>query len=110
VSAQEILLAQEASQSPRVDDKIYNYLVQIAKRTREDTQLSHGVSVRALKDLISLCKSRAWLRGLDYVTPDDVQKMAIPCLSHRIAARQLTSRALQEEYIRELLRQVPLPL
>jgi len=110
VSGPDLLLAQKESQTPLVDDKIYDYLVKIARQTREDTQLNHGVSVRALKDLICLCKSRAWLKGFDYVTPDDVQKMAVPCLSHRVSGRHLTNRFLQEEYIRELLRQVPLPL
>ena len=58
--------------------------MRIAEETRRDRSVSLGASPRA--SLMLLTASMAWalLHGRDYVLPDDVQRLAVPVLAHRI--------------------------
>jgi MoxR-like ATPase len=93
VSHEEIMQAQKLVQHIYVDDKIVDYIIDIVFATREPKKygldkltsyLVYGVSPRGSLALHVAAKSRAFLRGRYYVTPDDVKLVALQVLRHRL--------------------------
>jgi MoxR-like ATPase len=71
----------------RCEPPVLGYIVALAQATRQSPSLSLGVSPRGAAMLLHAAKAWAWLSGREYVTPDDVQALARPCLRHRIQIR-----------------------
>ncbi len=76
--------AQQELKSVTVEEALFSYIVQIARRTREWPSLSLGASPRAAVSLMAVSKAVAALDGRDYVIPDDVKASSRPVLRHRI--------------------------
>lgn len=70
-----------------VSSAVRGYLLDIVDATRTNPQLAAGASPRAAIGLQRAAQAWALLAGRDFVVPDDVQQLATPCLSHRVAAR-----------------------
>jgi len=71
-------------------EKVYSakevraYISNIAAASRRSNALQLGVSTRAAISLLRAAQARALLEGRDFVTPEDVQRMAEPVLAHRL--------------------------
>ena len=71
-------------------EKVYSarevraYISAIAAASRRSNALQLGVSTRAAISLLRASQAQALLDGRDYVTPEDVQRMAEPVLAHRL--------------------------
>jgi MoxR-like ATPase len=84
--------AQSEISKINVSRAIAEYIVDLVQATRhperygEDLQrwIRRGSSARATLALHRTARASAWLEGRDYVTPDDVRSVLVPCLSHRI--------------------------
>lgn len=70
--------------SLKVEPKLLAYAAQISNETRNNKSLYLGASPRATLALINGAKAIAGMAGRDFVTPDDIIKVAIPVLGHRI--------------------------
>ena len=70
-----------------VSDPIKAYIIAIADATRQSDRLRLGVSPRGTLALMKASQAWAAMSGRDYVIPDDVKKVAVPVLSHRIITR-----------------------
>jgi MoxR-like ATPase len=68
----------------RVDDRVYDYAVRIVRQTRQSPSLAIGSGPRGGIALVRAGRAVALLAGRDFVTPDDVKCMALPCLRHRL--------------------------
>jgi MoxR-like ATPase len=71
----------------RVDPALFDYLLALARETRQSPSLSLGVSPRGVAMLLSASKAWAYLSGRDFVTPDDVKSLTKPAWRHRIVVR-----------------------
>jgi MoxR-like ATPase len=67
-----------------VEDNLFNYIAQIVQATRANKSLYLGASPRASVALLNSAKALATLRGRDFITPEDVQELAVPVLRHRV--------------------------
>lgn len=67
-----------------VSDEVIGYIETIVRATRRDRNVSLGASPRAGVSLLIASKAMALLRGRDFVTPDDIKRMAMPVLRHRL--------------------------
>ncbi len=67
-----------------IKDTVLAYIVDIARETRNNPSIQHGVSPRAATMLASCSRARAALEGRDYVIPDDVKTLALPVFRHRL--------------------------
>jgi MoxR-like ATPase len=111
VSAEEIVQCQQAVRAVRVDEKLARYIVDLIRRTREHTDVLLGASPRASLALYRAAQALAAVRGHDFVTPDDIKRLAPAILCHRIILkpesrlRKVTARAVVEE----LLDMTPVP-
>ncbi|HEX8102364.1 MAG TPA: MoxR family ATPase [Solirubrobacteraceae bacterium] len=94
-----------------VGEDVARYVVAVARRTRELPSVTLGASPRAAVHLLAAAKAAARLEGRDFVTPDDVGRMAAPVLRHRLV---LTPEAELERFspddaVRTALSEVPVP-
>src|SRR3989338_9027202 len=99
-----------------VDLKIINYISQIVRGTREHEKVELGASSRGSLSLLKVSRAYAFVRGRDFVVPDDVKYFAVDALSHRITVKMdyamegtKSQRALQQQVVQEVLDSVPVP-
>jgi MoxR-like ATPase len=95
----------------QVAPEVLDYVAAVVRRTRELPSVALGGSPRATVHLLGAAKAAARLAGRDFVTPDDVGRMALPVLRHRLV---LTPEAELERYtpesaVRGALDAVPVP-
>ncbi|MCS6918702.1 MAG: MoxR family ATPase, partial [Fimbriimonadales bacterium] len=90
---------------------VRRYLVDVVNATRRHPKVMLGASPRASLALMQGAQAHALLTDRNYVTPDDVQHMAIPVLAHRLMLRSDGVGATRAEtVIREILNQIPVPI
>lgn len=94
-----------------VADKVLEYIVNLARATREDGAVELGVSPRGATMLLHAAKAWAWMGARSYVTPDEVQAMARPALRHRIRLRAdvVLDGTSPDEVLSDILAAVPVP-
>ncbi len=68
----------------RVEPALFQYIVEIVRRTRDWPAFSMGASPRAAVSLMMVAKAFAGLEARDYMIPDDVKAAALPVLRHRV--------------------------
>ena len=67
-----------------VHEKVVDYIIALINRTRGCADLLRGASPRATIALTSMAKAHAYLSGRNYVVPQDVQKVFLPVITHRL--------------------------
>ena len=80
-----VLQLQKLAALQRVDRQVIDYAVRLARATREYPGLAVGASSRGALALVRGGRAVAMLSGRDYVTPDDIKRIALPALRHRVA-------------------------
>jgi MoxR-like ATPase len=70
-----------------VDETLEHYILSIVQATRSHTEIALGASPRGSLALYKTSQALAGLRGRDYVTPDDVKRMAPITLGHRLIVK-----------------------
>ncbi|MBR6513736.1 MAG: MoxR family ATPase [Clostridia bacterium] len=112
-NAKDISEAQRLIPQVKVSDAVAGYMVAISNATRQDRRIRLGVSPRGTLALMRLSQAYAAMRGRDYVLPDDVKAVAVPCLAHRIISSQGRSLSVvesNEALITSVLDTVPAPI
>ena len=82
--AEGLLAMQAGVERVHVDADILRYCVDLAAATRADRTVEVGASPRGSQALMLVARSLAVMDGRDYVTPDDVKRVAVPALAHRL--------------------------
>lgn len=67
-----------------VEPKLIEYVAKIVHETRNNKSIYLGASPRASLAMVNSAKAIAAMQGRDFVTPEDIIKVAAPVLSHRI--------------------------
>ncbi len=108
----EVLKMQQERQEIRVEDSVRDYIVRVARATRQHPEIMLGASPRATLSLFQASQAWAALRGRDYVIPDDIKAMAPSVLTHRLMISpqaQLRGR-LPEELVEDIVDSVAVPV
>ena len=111
VSAEEVVKMQKAVEEVHVEDSVLEYIVDLVRATREASETEVGSSPRGSLALLKLSRALAAIRGRDYVIPDDVKRVAIPALAHRLILRRefWYTNVTQESIVGRLLETVEVP-
>lgn len=90
---------------------IKEYIIDLARASREHSALALGASPRASIQLLRATKALAVLRQRDHVLPDDVQELAGPVLAHRLmlSGKAKAGGITADEVVAQLLTDTPLP-
>ncbi|MFB7252270.1 AAA family ATPase [Microbacterium sp. NPDC056234] len=84
IDAAQLREVQAAVEAIHVDPDVARYCVDLARGTRAAQNVSVGASPRGSQSLLLLGRALAALDGRDYVRPDDIKRIAVPVLAHRL--------------------------
>ncbi len=95
----------------RIDEQLYRYIVTLITATRKSSKLALGASPRASVALMRLAQAYAFIRGRDYVLPDDIGSLFRTAVAHRLMLRQEAKLANQstDDVLNEILRTTDVP-
>ncbi len=107
-----VLHLQQSVRLIQVEQSVREYVVRVARATREHPAVELGVSPRGTLALYRTAQALAALRGREYVIPDDIKRLAPFVLTHRIIIRPQTRLRgrTAEQVIGEIVDAVPVPV
>ncbi|WP_436344416.1 AAA family ATPase [Natronorubrum sp. FCH18a] len=95
----------------RVDEDLLEYIATLARKTRTDGRVETGVSPRGTQRLFEAARAYAVVTGREYVSPDDIKRVARPVLAHRLVLTPdaTVNDADKGRIIERVLESVPVP-
>jgi MoxR-like ATPase len=111
VSVEEVHQASVQAREVQVDSSVIQYATELVRRTRDDSRIKLGASPRATATLYRCGQAYAFLQGRDYVMPDDIKRLAIPVLAHRVIVETKAAFSGDSKHglIQELVDSQPVP-
>lgn len=91
------------------DDDLMDYLLDITGETRDSGRFLVGASPRASLGLMRAAQSLALIEGRDFCVPDDIKRLTVPVLAHRLVVSHSTDANASEEALLELLDTITVP-
>ncbi|MGD6993653.1 AAA family ATPase [Sutcliffiella horikoshii] len=110
-SKEEVLELQEQVKQVKVSSVVEDYILEIVHMTRNHEEIELGVSPRGTLALMRAAQGSAFVNGREYVTPEDVKKMAPYVLSHRLVLTMEGSlKKTNQQVVTEVLARVVVPV
>ncbi len=112
VSAEDLRSLQAAVKQVQIADVVRSYLIAIVRATRDAEELELGASPRGSLALYRTSQAYAALQGRAWVLPDDVKRMTVPALSHRLILHpeaRLRGRSAAR-IVQQIVERVPVPV
>ena len=114
LKGEEVVALQKRVEKVKMEETLLEYLLEIVERTRSNERFQLGVSPRGAIALHRCAQARALVDGRDYCVPDDVKRLAVPCIAHRVilASRRRDggwTSTETAEAVAELVENVPVP-
>ncbi|MGE0870503.1 MAG: AAA family ATPase [Kofleriaceae bacterium] len=105
---------QDGVETIRVDDALLDYAMSIVEETRHHPAIAVGVSTRGALAWYRAAQAAALAGGRDFVVPDDLKSLAVPCLAHRLVLAQAIdslsrARTEAERWVAEIVQRVAVP-
>ncbi|HWR61954.1 MAG TPA: MoxR family ATPase [Clostridia bacterium] len=112
ISAADVLELRRGAEQVHVDDSIQDYIVNIVRATREHRDIYLGCSPRSTLALFNNCRAMAFISGREYVLPDDVRKLAVCTLAHRLILKSeaVMQEKSQDSVLLEVLNNIRVPV
>ncbi len=121
LTTDDLLALQRQADAVYVDPALFEYAVRLATATREPEAhgapevaryVMYGASPRASINLILSARALAFVRGRDYVLPQDVRDMALDVMRHRLVLsfEALTEDVTADDVLRTVVARVPVPV
>jgi MoxR-like ATPase len=110
-SGDELLGLQRQCRRVYVDPSVRDYIVSLVRATREHEDVRLGASPRASLSLHRAAQAMAAVQGRTHVLPDDIKRLAVPALAHRLIIRteaRLHDRSA-ERIVTDIVNTVPVP-
>jgi MoxR-like ATPase len=112
LAAHEVTALQQAVRHVRVDESLNDYILDLIHATRSHPEVHLGGSTRAALGLYRASQALALIDGRDYAIPDDVKRLAVAVLGHRLLTRGHPADGrgdAGEDVVREILDRTPVP-
>jgi MoxR-like ATPase len=109
--AAEIRKAQQQTREVFVEPSVRRYILEIIQQTRHNPAIALGGSPRASLALYRATQALALITGRDFALPDDVKRLAVPVLGHRLilSTEAYLHNTSKEKLIADILSVVPVP-
>ena len=110
-SLAEVVALKHAVENIRISAELKRYAVDLVAATRTASGVQLGASPRASIALMKIAQAETLFDGFDFVTPEQLQKLAVPVIAHRLVLEPqsrfsgVTSRGVVED----ILKKVPVP-
>ena len=107
----EVLAMKRAVEAVRVSEELKRYIVDLVGATRGASGVQLGASPRASLALMKSAQALSLFEGLDFVTPDQIQELAVPVVAHRLVLdpQSRFSGATGRAVVEEALKRIPVP-
>jgi MoxR-like ATPase len=108
VSLADVVALKLAVEKIRISAELKRYVVDLVAATRTAAGVQLGASPRASIALMKIAQAEALFDGLEFVTPEQIQKLAVPVIAHRLVLDPqsrfsgLTARGVVEEAVKKL--------
>ena len=111
VSREQLLSLMNDARQVHIADPVYAYVVELVTATRENEYIELGVSPRGALALCRMAKSCAFVRGRDYVIPEDVAAVFDDVCCHRLvlSAKARLHRLSAADITAEIVKTVKMP-
>jgi MoxR-like ATPase len=111
VTMPEIMRLKNQVKQIRISPEIKRYLVDIVNATRSAAGVQLGASPRASLTLMKVAQALALFDGQEFVTPENIQEIAVPVIAHRIVMEPQArfSGKTIESIVEEILKTIPVP-
>ncbi|RKZ74183.1 MAG: magnesium chelatase [Gammaproteobacteria bacterium] len=108
----EIDTLKQAVQAVRISDELKRYIVDLVAATRTATGVQMGASPRASLTLMKAAQALALFDGMAFVTPEQIQEIALPVIAHRlkIDSQAHFSGMSEKTVVEDILREVEVPI
>lgn len=108
----QVLHLQQTVRNVAVDETINDYILDIADATRTSEEVYAGVSTRGSLSLYRASQAMALSEGREYVVPDDVKRLAVPVLAHRVITRSYfqSGQRAADSLIERIMDELPVPV
>jgi MoxR-like ATPase len=104
----DVMALKRAVENIRISDELKRYAVDIVAATRTASGVQLGASPRASIALMKTAQAEALFDGFEFVTPEQIQKLAVPVIAHRVVMESQarfsgrTARAVVEDIVKKL--------
>ncbi len=108
VTLAEVMALKHAAQTIRINEELKRYIVELTGATRTTTGVQLGASPRASLALMKAAQALALFDGLEFVTPEQIQELAVPVIAHRLVMEAqarfsgLTARGVVESVVKKI--------
>lgn len=108
---EEIVALQRATEQVTMEETVMGYLLRLVSATRNDASVRLGVSTRGSLQFARMARARALMSGRDYVLPEDLKRLAVPVLAHRLVldTRARYAGTDKRSVIAGILEKIPVP-
>ncbi|HEX8674902.1 MAG TPA: MoxR family ATPase [Longimicrobium sp.] len=113
LDAARVLALQDRVEQVHAEPALVDYLMAIIQATRADPRLRAGASTRGAIGLLRAARGYALVDGRDFLAPDDIRRLVVPCLAHRLLPAAAGPGDAYDEAVavlEEILNTVPVPV
>ena len=112
VSAADVSRLKHGVSDIRVSEEIKHYIVGIIRASRNIADIANGASPRASLALMKTAQALALIEGMEFVTPEHIQEIAVPVIAHRLMLNSQAkfSGLTAAELVRDILKRLPVPI
>ena len=111
VSLPDVLALKRDVTAVRISEELKRYIVDLCAATRARPGVQLGASPRASLALMKMSQALACMDGLEFVTPEQIQELAVPVMAHRMVMEPQArfSGASARGVVEEVLKKIPVP-
>jgi MoxR-like ATPase len=112
VNTEQLRSLQSAVRAVKVEDSLNDYILEIVETTRTHEQLHLGVSTRGAITLYRAVQGLALIEGRNYAVTDDVKRLVLPVLAHRIVVKGVLHEGRRDRakaVLRQIMNKTPVP-
>ena len=108
VTLADVTALKHTAQNIRISDELKRYVVDLVGATRSANGVQLGASPRASIALMKAAQALALFDGLEFVTPEQIQELAVPVIAHRLVMQPqarfsgLTARSVVEDVVKKI--------
>lgn len=107
---EDIIKMHDEAMQVYVHEELIKYICDICEATRQQDNIVAGISPRGSIALMRAAQSHAYIKGRNYVTPEDIKKLAVPVLSHRLVLMEgFARKKVYEDRISGIVRNALVP-
>ncbi|MBT7952205.1 MAG: MoxR family ATPase [Gammaproteobacteria bacterium] len=111
VNLKDVLTIKKLTSDIRISNELKDYIVNLIRATRDNQDVQNGASPRASLALMKAAQVLALFDGMEFVTPDHIQEIAIPVIAHRLMLNSQAkfSGRTAKIIVEEVLKEIPVP-